>query len=234
MRSITPGEKCERVARMTERLTHRRSKGPPSTPAQRLIELQQELVHTQAALDEALVEIRTLRFDYERYHRMSDTSFGGIPMAQQWADLRLWEAILNENKVNAIFEIGTWQGGFSWWLYAQSLARAIYFQTYDAIAPEREIPAFYRVDVFAASDMLGELFRSFEPCVVFCDGGNKPRELQTFSGELRDPASLLLAHDWGEEIGPHDVPDMVEMVYGESCERLGSLTRVFKLRSNDA
>jgi len=155
-------------------------------------------------------------------------------MAQIPADMILWEAVLNDNPVDAIFEIGTWQGGFSWWLYAQSLARDIYFQTYDAVVPERSIPAFFRADVFASVQFLGRRFRAFEPCVVFCDGGNKPRELQTFAQELRDPRSLLFAHDWGEEIGPDDVPYTVEMVYGEFCEQLGSVTRVFKLRSDDA
>jgi len=175
-----------------------------------------------------------LQKHYDRFHNMSGVSFGGVPMAQIWADLVLWEAVLNENPVDAIFEIGTWEGGFSWWLYAQSMARDIFFQTFDAVQPERNIPAFLRVDVFAETEMLGKRFRAFEPCVVFCDGGNKPRELQTFAAELRDPRSLLLAHDWGEEIGAGDVPDTVAMVYGDFCEQLGSVTRVFKLRSGDA
>jgi len=63
-------------------------------------------------------------------------------MAQIPADMILWEAVLNDNPVDAIFEIGTWQGGFSWWLYAQSLARDIFFQTFDAVQPDRNIPAF--------------------------------------------------------------------------------------------
>jgi hypothetical protein len=217
-----------------ERLTHQRSKGPVSTPAQRLVELQNALTYTEQQLADARSEAAELAEALARFHRMSDTSFGGIPMAQIAADMILWEAVLNENPVDAIFEIGTWQGGFSWWLYAQSLARDIYFQTYDAIVPERSIPTFYKVDVFAASKMLGKRFRAFEPCVVFCDGGNKPRELNTFAAELRDPASLLLVHDWGDEIGPADVPDSVVMVYREFCEDLGSITRVFRPKERDA
>jgi len=213
-----------------ERLTHQRTKGPASTPAQRLVELQNALTTTERELTAAQEDVERLRGTLARFHSMRETSFGGIPMAQIAADMILWEAVLNENPVDAIFEIGTWQGGFSWWLYAQSLARDIFFQTFDAVQPDRNIPAFLRVDVFAEAKMLGKRFRAFEPCVVFCDGGNKPRELRTFAQELRDPRSLLFAHDWGEEIGPDDVPDTVEMVYGEFCEQLGSVTRVFKLR----
>jgi len=217
-----------------ERLTHQRSKGPASTPAQRLVELQNALTAADRAADDAMGRADELQKHYDRFHNMSGVSFGGVPMAQIWADLVLWEAVLNENPVDAIFEIGTWQGGFSWWLYAQSLARDIFFLTFDAVEPERNIPAFLRVDVFAETTMLGKRFRAFEPCVVFCDGGNKPRELQTFAAELRDPRSLLLVHDWGTEMLPGDVPDTVEMVYREFCEQLGSVTRVFKLRSDDA
>lgn len=220
---------------MAERLTHQRTKGPASTPTQRLVELQNALTAAEQRAADERHRADVLQAEYDRYHRMSDTSFGGIPMAQIRADLVLWESVLNSNpQLEVIFEIGTWQGGFSWWLYAQSLARDIFFATFDAIQPEREVPWFTRLDVFANAEYLGKRFRAFEPCLVFCDGGNKPRELSTFAAELRDPASLLLVHDWGTEMLPEDVPDTVEMVYGEFCEELGSVTRVFRLKESDA
>ena len=43
-----------------------------------------------------------------------------------------------------------------------------------------------------------------------------------------------MAHDWGTEIGPDDVPDTVEMVYREFCEEIGSITRVFRLEEGYA
>lgn len=197
------------------------------------MELQNALSVAERERDEALNAAAKLANKLIRYHRFQ-TSFGGITMAQYWCDLTLWEAVLNENPVDAVFEIGTWNGGFSWWLYAQSLARDMYFQTYDAIVPERSIPAFYKVDVFAETKMLGQRFRAFEPCVVFCDGGNKPRELQTFSRELRDPKSLIMVHDWGTEMLPEDVPEGIEMVYRDLCEEIGSITRVFRLEEGYA
>jgi hypothetical protein len=219
---------------LSERLTHQRSKGPVSTPAQRLVEIQQELARAESREELLRLRIVELERDYDRYHRMSDTSFGGIPMAQIRADMVLWEAVLNENpQLKAIFEIGTWQGGLSWWLWAQTEARGLYFRTYDAIQPARMPPKFIRTDVFADSEHLGEKFRSYEPCVVFCDGGNKPRELKLFAGELRHPESLLFVHDWGTEFFPENVPASVRMVYGDFCEELGSITRVFQLKEND-
>lgn len=217
--------------RVPDRLVHHRSKGPVSTPAQRLVELQQEIIHLESELDVANARADLAERRLERFYRMAGTSFGGVTMAQQWADLWLWEAVLNGNQqLRAIFEIGTWQGGLSWWLWAQTQVRRMHFRTYDAIKPEKHPPNFMRGDVFANVTDLGQKFRTHEPCVVFCDGGNKPRELKTFASELRDPGSLLIVHDWGTEMLPEHVPDTVEMIYGDFCEDLGSITRVFRLK----
>lgn len=220
---------------MSERLIHQRTKGPASTPAQRLVELQNELSYTQGALRAAEGKIVVLEQDLSRYVTVGDVSFGGVEALQVWADFILWEQLLNSHKFKAIIELGTCQGGFAWWLWAQTKARGgMNFYTFDAVPPPGRVPEFERVDVFAQADYLGKLMRHNEPCVVLCDNGNKPRELKTFAQELRDPDSLLVAHDWGTEFLPEDIPDNVEMVYGDFCERLHSISRVFRLRRDDA
>ena len=67
----------------------KRTKGPASTPAQRLVELQTGAsTRRKARRDEALrPQINALRGQADRYHRMADTSFGGITMAQIRCDL---------------------------------------------------------------------------------------------------------------------------------------------------
>lgn len=224
---------------------HHRTKGPVSTPAARLIELQGEITWLQNKIAALEVEKREATDRLNRFYRMSDTSFGGIAMAQQWADLWMWEAILNENpQLKAIFEIGTWKGGFSWWLYGQARAREIEFRSYDSIVPEGAMQAalegtkkwsfFVKSDVFADADTLGIGFRAWEPCVVFCDGGNKPRELRTFAEQLEHPESLLIVHDWGTEFTAEDVPASVRIVYEDFCESLGAISRIFRLKDTDA
>lgn len=222
---------------MTERLTHQRTKGPASTPAARLIELQNALSATERDLADANARLAKLEAQYDIYHRTSDVSFGGIPVAQYRCDFWLWEWLLNENpQIRAIFELGTWKGGFAWWLNAQAQARELAFSTFDSLIPERTMPAdaFNKMDVFASSETLGALFRGWEPCVVFCDNGNKPRELHTYSKELRHPDSLLVVHDWNTEFFPEDIPNNVTMVYEDFCVMLGSLTRVFRLKETSA
>lgn len=216
---------------MTERLVHQRTKGPVSTPAQRVAELTSTLVNRDLLLAEANARVENLQRRLSRFETVDNMSFGGVQAQQVAADFILWEALLNGTKFRAIFELGTANGGFSWWLWAQTQVRGgMNFYTFDAIEPSTRVPCFERVDVFAQAEYLGKMMRLNEPCVVLCDNGNKPRELRTFSGELRHPESILVVHDWGVEVLPDDVPDNVEMLYGGYCDELHSLSRVFKLK----
>ncbi len=217
-----------------ERLTHRRTKGPASTPAQRLVELQNELSYWQSAHANKVFENDELNNRLARYETLGGVSYGGVACAQIWSDFFLWESILNDRRFNAIVELGTWHGGFSWWLWGQTRIREQSFWTFDSIQPENPPPGFTRLDVFAEVDRIATIFGQAEPLVLLCDNGNKPRELQTFAPLLKHPDSLVVVHDWGTEIGPDDVPDTVEMVYGEFCESIRSMSRVFRLEREDA
>jgi len=164
----------------------------------------------------------------QRFHSFSGTSFGGIAAAQYYVDFYIWEAVLNDlPDLEAIVEIGTLKGGFSRYLSAQAQIRGLIFRTYDVLVPERKIPGFIQMDVFANSGEIGEWLRSQEPFILLCDGGNKPRELRTFSTYM-GLESVIAAHDWDNECKAEDVPDWLEMVYGDFCERFGSATRFFR------
>ncbi len=155
-------------------------------------------------------------------------SFGGIPCAQYFIDFILWEKVLNDNpQLEGIVEIGTWQGGFSWFLWAQCKVRGMKFHTFDVLTPDRPPPKFIRKDVWEDPSSLELLFHQIEPLALFCDGGNKPRELATFP-PMCAPGSIFLVHDWKTEMMPSDVPDDLVEVYGGFCDAIGSITRVFK------
>lgn len=158
-------------------------------------------------------------------------SFAGVKAAQKLADYWLWEAILNaQEEATGIVELGTGPGGFSLYLAAQAEARKLTFRTYDVIAPERRIPGFVRCDIYAIADEIGIHLQRHDPVVLFCDGGNKPRELRTFSRYL-SPRSLIVVHDWGTEMLRTDVPDNVVEIYGDLCDELGSMSRCFKVKT---
>lgn len=200
------------------------------TPAQRVVEVEQQLAVADDRIAGLRAQVNELRREASRWREMRGSSFGGIPMAQLPVDLWLWEAVLNENPaLQGIVEIGTWQGGLSWWLYAQAQARGIGFRTFDTIQPARTAPQWRKVDVFAEPEQVAEEIRAFgEPVVVFCDGGNKPRELRTFAPMLKDPRSLIAVHDWGTEMQPTEVPDGLVEAYGDRCDADGSITRWFR------
>ena len=156
-------------------------------------------------------------------------SFAGVKAAQILADYWLWEALLNgEQEAKGIVELGTAEGGFSLYLAAQAEARDIFFRTYDVVAPARRIPGFVQCDIFTLADEIGVHLQRRDPVVLFCDGGNKARELKTFSKYL-SPESLIVVHDWGTEITEGDVPENVTEVYGQLCDELGSMSRCFRV-----
>ena len=157
-------------------------------------------------------------------------SFAGVYVAQYWVEFVLWEALLNEQRYRSIVEIGTWEGGFALWLHAQAEARDMGFRTYDVYEPKVKVPGFVRCDVFAHAEMVGQHLQENDPVIVFCDGGNKPRELKTFSRYVTADSTLVV-HDWGSEMTEADVPSNVEMIHEDYCLDLGSMSRVFRVRA---
>lgn len=158
-------------------------------------------------------------------HDFRQGSFAGVVCAQYWCDFFLWEVVLNSNpQLAGIVEIGTWHGGFSRYLQAQASHRHMGFVTFDAVRPDDPPPGFLQVDVFRYPEQVGECCVS--PVALFCDGGNKPRELDMFP-PLCHPDSIFLVHDWGTEVLPEDVPDSLVEIYADFCDTLGSVTRVF-------
>lgn len=172
----------------------------------------------------------------DRFHTFTGVSFCGVPCAQYHADFYVWEGILNGRAAAAedgvpplqsIVELGTFKGGFSLYLAAQAAGRGLTFRTYDVAAPDRPIAGFVQLDIFAKAEAVGEHLSRHQPLILFCDGGNKPREFRTF-GPYLDEHSIVAVHDWDEEFFEEDVPQGWEMIHREFCEELGSATRFFE------
>jgi hypothetical protein len=169
----------------------------------------------------------------DAFHDFKACSFGGVTCAQYWVDFMLWESILNTNPhLLGIIELGTWEGGFSRYLYAQAQARSIKFATYDVVVPQLSVapPFFVQLDIYRYPERIEQVGKVMGgPVALFCDGGNKPRELRTFP-PLMPEGSIIVVHDWGTETMPTDVPDFLEELYGQYCDEIGSMSRVFRMR----
>lgn len=150
-------------------------------------------------------------------------------MAQYFVDLYLWEALLNGNPhLRGVVELGTWQGGMSRYLWSQAQLRDMDFITFDSIIPDSPPPAFVQLDIYRYPEVVAKTAKAMGPIALFCDGGNKPRELALFP-PMMPPSSIFVVHDWGSETLPTDVPPCLEEIYGDFCDEIGSASRVFRM-----
>lgn len=174
-------------------------------------------------------------------HDAHATTFGGIRCAQAGVDFFTWEWVLNAEVegrgITRIIELGTWQGGFSFWLDAQCRARGLDFHTFDVLNHDGDysVPGFRRLDIFAKADLLrdeirdpsGSLELAAGRLILYCDNGNKPRELREFAHAC-SPGSLVAVHDWKTEVFPDDVPDCLTEIHADYLDAMGSMTRWFE------
>ena len=144
--------------------------------------------------------------------------------AQAHEDLRAWEEIIHDVEPRAVLELGTATGAFSKWLDE----RVGWFRTVDVDAPAAVIPGFVQLDVWSNPDTVHELIAEApRPFVLYCDDGDKAREVATFAPSLR-AGDLLAVHDFGTEIFPKHIPATFE-------ERLThGLTSFYELRAASA
>lgn len=134
----------------------------------------------------------------------------GRSIGQSWDDLKFWEALLNEYEDHGlkwILELGTYQGGMSFYLYSQAYARGFWFATIDVTLPDGNVPPLFHLHDLATGfpKNVSEYVDKY-PGVLFCDNGNKPKEVQQFKDQIH-PESLIVIHDWMIEFMPTDIPD---------------------------
>jgi len=141
-------------------------------------------------------------------------SLYGREVHQTWEDLLEWEVVLNRHpEVTGIIELGTGQGGFSWFLWSQATARAMpwSFATFDIEMPKNPPPGFVLGNYLHYGGLI--IDRLAAGCLLFCDGGNKAQEVDTFGPYV---TTLIAAHDWGTEFT--EPPSYLEV------EREGTMT----------
>jgi cephalosporin hydroxylase len=135
---------------------------------------------------------------------MSFATINGQPTLQLEEDLPLWTRMLDRYKPKLLLELGTWNGAFSGWLYEQTLMRDCRFASFDIKKPICfSAPWFRQTDVLTQTD---KVLSEFEhPMILWCDNGNKPREVELYAPHLK-AGDLLAVHDWGTEIHAKDIP----------------------------
>lgn len=144
----------------------------------------------------------------------------GIPVAQSWREIGASLMAIQELKIATYIEIGIHRGGLASLLIARCRVTPLH---YYGIEISRKIidPALRTMArrVARAQITIGDVFKSDwvqtcinahdGPCLVLCDGGDKPREVALVARLLR-PGDYLMAHDFGTEIYEADLPPTLE------------------------
>ncbi len=135
-------------------------------------------------------------------------TFLGLDMYQNQNALLVFDTILkhyanNGIKVGQIIEIGTALGGLSVFLGLAAKAYFARFITYDVrdYTPYKDFFSRLLVDFrigncFTEEHIIKNEIQAEGATILFCDGGNKASELNTFAKHLK-PGDVVLAHDYG-------------------------------------
>lgn len=130
----------------------------------------------------------------------------GMPMSQNRMALPTWSYAMETHPPKTIIEIGTNSGGFTCVLGIHAWRIGCKIHTFDVCdAPTLEflplaniLPiTFHKMDCFTvpAMQLITDLIRQSGVTYVMCDGGNKLREMETFSTFLK-PGDVIAAHDY--------------------------------------
>jgi len=73
-----------------------------------------------------------------------------------------------------------------------------------------------------------EFFIDGRKVYMYCDGGDKPRELNHWHDKLMS-GSMISVHDWGVEIRPEDVPEVLIPHHPERWLNFNQLVATWKV-----
>ena len=135
------------------------------------------------------------------------------PALQSESDLYIWEHILTSSKLTRLVELGTFKGGLAYFFSLHCQANNIQFTTFDILSnecpPVQEY--FIQHDILNNPNKVRELIARPGRTLLYCDNGNKPKEVELYHRFLK-VNDILAVHDWNTEISQKDIPDNFVML----------------------
>jgi tRNA A58 N-methylase Trm61 len=151
-------------------------------------------------------------------------------MSQSHGAIHLWDKILRSHQFSRILEFGTTHGVFSFYLKLWAMKLKADFYTFDRRPRKNRVfdihKNFHAWDIFEHEAEIGAIINSQGQSIIFCDNGDKPREVQVFSRYMK-PGDIIAVHDWMTEVFPEHIPKDLEPIYEKECQKEG-MTKVFK------
>lgn len=137
------------------------------------------------------------------------STFLGTEVSQNQLAIPMWESVLRNIEFSRIIELGTWRGDFSVYFLMFCIQREAEFYTYDIVRRRRtrvkqllEFDKCHRVrDIFKHKQEIIELIQRPGRTILFCDNGDKQREVDTFAPHLKS-RDIIAVHDWMTEVFP--------------------------------
>jgi len=188
----------------------------------------------ECIIEKTIKKIREI--DLGRMKSTKYGNFGGVWARTSYSAFFVLDSILNILKPDVIVEIGTWRGGLSCYLktWSSLSEKSVSFLTIDIEDLLSEEVRSYLKDSFVQTDSFSEKgldlvkqTSDLKSTCIYCDGGNKEKELETFSRFIGS-GSIIGCHDYGTEVDPEKVrefmkDDFVEIFTMEQIKELGNL-----------
>ena len=138
-------------------------------------------------------------------------------MSQAPLAIPLWEEVLSSVKFSRLIELGTWWGNMSLYFLLFCLNRNAEFITYDIVRRHnslvKQLVKFddhhRRQEIWGHKAEIATEMMKPGRTILYCDNGDKPKEVGFFSMYLKD-LDILAVHDYGTEIFAEDIPDSLE------------------------
>lgn len=153
-------------------------------------------------------------------------------MAQDPRAILVWEEFLTDLEFSRIIEFGTYKWGMSIFFFLFCKQKNAEFYTFDnenfhlcRLGRELGIRDCHRqVDIFSIAGQIGSLIEREGITVLYCDNGDKPKEIAVFSKYLKK-GDFLVVHDYGTEVKKEDIPKFLKRVYVEHDDNMTAIFR---------
>ena len=177
-------------------------------------------------------------------------SYAGVVMERKWSDFFTMEVLLTHARPRTIVELGTGAGAFAAYLATYAYIAGARFATFDthrkgavtkrvnhrSLALVRLLGGrYYARDVFAPATraMIGRIVARPGVALVYCDNGDKAREVRTYVEYLK-PGDFIGVHDYNSEIFARDLEPLLARgrcrLWQESlCEQASSSNRFLQV-----
>lgn len=157
-----------------------------------------------------------------------------IRLGHTFDEVNRLKRLIEENNKRVFIEIGIHEGGLSWLLipFIINLTNKTYIGieiNCSVIRPQvRDLYAKSNAVLICKDCFDSDFFENISKLsnkIIYCDGGNKAKELQHFKNACK-PGDMLLSHDYGTEVLPEDIISIEEDETFEKIENIFENTRI--------